>query len=262
MKISVIMPSFNQDRYLLAAMGSALEYDEVELIVIDPGSTDSSRPIIQALAALYPERIKMVFEKDSGPAEALNKGITLATGEIIGVLNSDDYYLPGGLDHIQRIFKAEPNIDALFASGIISFQDTGQFKYHAQKTPTKWKLATGVSNFYHQGIFYKAKQFPNLRFNENNKVCWDSEFVASMLQRHGNFQSSNTPVAVFRIHASSITGSQKFAELYSEEKRRINRDVLSIHKLGNIDRILKIVYRLYNFLGSLLYQIKMQFQRL
>lgn len=75
MSISIIMLSFNQSEYLGAAMRSVLEQDSVdlELIVIDPGSTDGSREFAERLAGVD-SRITLLFEPDDGPAHGLNKG--------------------------------------------------------------------------------------------------------------------------------------------------------------------------------------------
>ena len=95
-RVSIVTISFNQAAFLERAIRSVVEqnYPLVEYIVVDPGSTDGSRDIIEK----YRSRIsKIIYEKDSGPANGLNKGFEAASGEIFGYINADDAYLPGAL---------------------------------------------------------------------------------------------------------------------------------------------------------------------
>ncbi len=89
MKISIVTLSFNQCAFLREALESVLQqgYPDLEYIVIDPGSTDGSRELIQSYASGIAH---MVFEPDKGASDGLRKGFALATGDICGFLNSDD----------------------------------------------------------------------------------------------------------------------------------------------------------------------------
>ena len=98
MKLSIVTISFNQADYLEEAMVSILEqdYDDIEYIIVDAGSTDGSRDIIER----YRDRIAVVvLEPDEGPADGLNKGFARASGDIYGYLNADDAFLPGNVEN-------------------------------------------------------------------------------------------------------------------------------------------------------------------
>lgn len=108
--ISIIMPSYQQAAYLEEAVRSVLDQADVhvELLVMDPGSTDGSRELLLTLQAQYGERLRLHFAPDDGQADAINRGMSLARGNILGWLNSDDRLRPGalrqllpGLDHAQ-----------------------------------------------------------------------------------------------------------------------------------------------------------------
>jgi glycosyltransferase involved in cell wall biosynthesis len=94
-RISVITPSFNQscifEQTILSVTGQ--RYPDLEYIVIDGGSTDGS---VDAIRKFQSSTANWVSEKDRGQAHAINKGLQRATGDIIGFVNSDDYYLDGG----------------------------------------------------------------------------------------------------------------------------------------------------------------------
>ena len=108
-KVSIITPSYNQGRFLEASILSVLEqdYPNLEYIVVDGGSKDESVEIIKK----YQERLSWwVSEKDKGHADALNKGFSHATGEILAWLNSDDIYFPSAVSEAVSILTGQQNV--------------------------------------------------------------------------------------------------------------------------------------------------------
>ncbi len=92
--VSIIMASFNSERTILHAMESVLSqtYPNIELIVIDGGSTDSTPQIIELFEKKMQGRMKWISERDNGMYDAMNQGLARSSGELIGILNSDDWY--------------------------------------------------------------------------------------------------------------------------------------------------------------------------
>jgi glycosyltransferase involved in cell wall biosynthesis len=114
-KISIVTPSYNQGRFLERTILSILNqnYPNLELIIIDGGSTDESLEIIKK----YEKYIAYwVSEKDKGQSDGLNKGFMKATGDIIGWQNSDDIYLPRAFFKIVQVFKENPNVDIVYGN--------------------------------------------------------------------------------------------------------------------------------------------------
>ena len=117
MLVSIVTPSYNQAEYLDSTLRSVAgqDYPEIEHLVIDGGSSDGSMEIIQKHAD---QLAWWVSEGDSGQAEAINKGMQRARGEIIAWLNSDDLYLPGAISSAVRVFQADPTLGMVYAEAL------------------------------------------------------------------------------------------------------------------------------------------------
>lgn len=112
-KVSIVTPSFNQATFLEKTILSVIgqDYPNLEYFVVDGGSTDGSLEIIQK----YSNQIQWwVSEKDSGQAEAINKGFSHASGEIIAWVNSDDFYLPGAITQAVQALGENPSAAFVF----------------------------------------------------------------------------------------------------------------------------------------------------
>jgi len=107
--ISVITPVYNGDRFIESCIHVVIDQacPNVEHLIIDGGSSDRTVEIIQRYAAQY-SHIRWVSEKDQGQSDAMNKGISMAEGKIIAMLNVDDYYELNVLNQVLRLFQALP----------------------------------------------------------------------------------------------------------------------------------------------------------
>ena len=101
-QVSIVMPSFQQRAFLEEAVRSVLDQREVavELIVLDPGSTDGSRELLERLQGEYGERLRLHFAPDRGQADAIQRGMAMARGNVLAWLNSDDRLRPGALAEV------------------------------------------------------------------------------------------------------------------------------------------------------------------
>src|SRR5512141_3252977 len=128
-KVSIITPSYNQGRFLEASILSVLEqdYPNLEYIVVHGGTKDESVEIIKK----YQDRFAWwVSEKDKGHADALNKGFSHATGEVLAWLNSDDVYYPQAVKEAVALLQKNPDVGMVYADADLIDNDSapaGQF---------------------------------------------------------------------------------------------------------------------------------------
>jgi len=113
--ISIITPSYNQGEYLEATIQSVLQQDfpSFEYKVIDGESKDNSLQILKK----YGSKLQWISEPDQGQADAINKGFRSSRGEVLGWLNADDLYCPGGFGEVARQFEQDSNLMMLYGDG-------------------------------------------------------------------------------------------------------------------------------------------------
>jgi len=101
-RVSIITPCFNSESTIERTMKSVLEqdYENLEYLIIDGGSTDRTLKLVEKYEPLFGGRMKVISEPDNGIYDAMNKGIKNASGELIGIINSDDCYEPNAVETV------------------------------------------------------------------------------------------------------------------------------------------------------------------
>lgn len=222
MKLSIVTVSFNQAIYLPALFASIQGQmePEDEHIVVDPGSLDGSRNIINGYAK-SDGRIKILFEPDDGPACGLNKGFGIATGEICSYLNADDFALPGSFRYAKTFFNRHPNCEILI--GAVKIADAkGKLKLRGRVAdwPTKIRLMGGVFQYFQQGTFFRRASFEGIGgFNVENRTCWDRELIVDMILAGSPVTVTSRPLGAFRIHSASITAKGPSERYWCDQAR-------------------------------------------
>lgn len=223
-KISVVTISFNQERYLRTCIESVLtqKYPHVELIVVDPGSTDGSRDLILS----YGDRLTHVFEPDAGPADGLNHGFQAATGDIFCFVNADDFLLPGSLEFVDKFFDDRRHVDVLYGGGYFADHQGDLIRRCFPSMFEKRLFAYGAINMFQQGFFFRASAFHKAGgFNARNKVCWDGELFLQLKLRGCVFFAVSRPLAAFRKYQGSISGTEDYKKKLDAEYGRLFKEV-------------------------------------
>lgn len=225
MRISIVTISFNQARFLRQCIDSVLSQDylDIEYIVVDPGSTDGSRDIIES----YGSRVTRIFEGDNGPADGLNKGFATAHGGIFGFLNSDDILAPGALSCVARYFAAHPDVDVVSGhSWIIDAEGKVIRKFYSDRF-SLWMAAHGTSFLSQASTFFRAEIYRQAGgFSLTNHVAWDGELFVDMAIAGARFSRVNELWSKFRIHKDGITGSGRLHQAYKGYNRSLFKKIM------------------------------------
>jgi glycosyltransferase involved in cell wall biosynthesis len=188
MKISIITVVYNNERTIADAIESVLSqsYKNIEYIIVDGDSNDKTKEIITRYSGQID---KYVSEKDLGIYDAMNKGIKMSTGDIIGILNSDDLYEDAEvIADVVKKFKKNEELGILYGDLVyVSAKDTN-------KVIRKWKSKSYDSSFFERGnipphptLFLRSSIYNNVGFfNIKYKLAADYDFMLRAFKKFGN----------------------------------------------------------------------------
>jgi glycosyltransferase involved in cell wall biosynthesis len=221
---SVITPSFNRVGFIRTAIESVLaqHYEPFEHIIMDGGSTDGTLELL----ASYPH-LRVVSEPDQGLYDALNKGIGMAKGEIIGQLSSDDFYAPGIFSLIAELFSQNPEVEAVSGGARIFERPQGIeqtiMEYAGvseEEIPYRATIGVGVFNawFFRKTIFERIGGY-SLEY----PVVADSDFLIRCYLGKIKVIPLSSVIYHYLQHAESLTVNSpgNLRPLYLSEKLRL-----------------------------------------
>lgn len=227
-RISIVTPSFNQAQYVEWTVRSVLlqRYPDLEYIVMDGGSTDGTRQILQRYADRFAH-----YESapDAGQADAVARGLARSTGSIVGYLNSDDMLAPGALRFVAEFFAGHPEVDAVYSHRCTVDENNRAVSYwilprHSNWLMTRWDLIPQETCFWRRSLFERAGNVdPSFQFALDYDL-----FVRCM--RAGRFARVNRFLGAFRFHSQAKTATL-LGDLGQEEIRRVRlRHGVRIHR--------------------------------
>ncbi len=228
---SIVTPSFNQAAFIGEALESVQRqsWTDVEHLVIDGGSSDNTVATLKSYSGRQNwSHLRWASEPDRGQSHALNKGFAVASGDIIGWLNSDDRYLPGCFERVAGVFEEHPEADIVY--GDYRFIDE-----HGKIQRIRREIE--FSRFvllYHRVLyipttttFFRRRIFDRGHFlDEQLHFALDAEFFMRLARSGFCFRHLRALLADFRFQPDSKTCSSPQKQL--EEKRRIMENYSSV----------------------------------
>lgn len=240
-KFTIITPSFNQGKFIEQTINSVIHqsYPNLEYIVMDGGSTDNTVDILKK----YEGRLKWFSKKDNGQSDAINKGLKMATGDIVAWLNSDDYYLPGTLHKVAEYFRN--NEDTMWVSGDYRIVDENNKGIHSfviwykrfLRRFSSYNMLSFANYIIQPSTFWRRSLMKETGLiNDSYRYCMDYDFWLRIMKKHP-LHIIPTPLSAFRIHGLSKGGLQ-FKKQFEEE--------VDIAKVHDINTVLYQLHKIHN----------------
>lgn len=184
LKISIITVCYNSEKYIRSAIESVKSqtYSNIEYIVIDGGSSDDTIDIVKE----YKSSVSLyISEPDNGIYDAMNKGVALATGDVVGVLNSDDFF--SSKDIISKIVNtfSNSNIDALYGDiGFVNpYNENVIVRYYSSKYFRRWMFHLATSPP-HPSFYVKKTKYVELgNYDSNYKIGADLDLMMRFMYK-------------------------------------------------------------------------------
>ena len=270
MKISIITTNYNTDKYLEQTIKSILgqkgDFD-LEYIITDGGSKDNSLEIIkkydkEVKDGKWGKRVvlKYLNEKDKGQSDGINKGLKMATGDIIALLNADDLYTEGALEKVTKYFKDNPKCMWLTGFCRIIDENNEEIRGHITKyknsklnkfSPNQLLIENSISQ---PSTFWRKSLMDEIGYlDESLHYSMDQDYWARM-EQESHLCLIKDYLAEFRFTSDTKTGSSIYKTLAESklvaERYSNNKWVLFRQNISNIKRI--VVYKGSDILKKIL----------
>ncbi len=204
-RISIVMPSFNQDPFLEEAVRSVLDqkYPELEFFVMDGGSTDGSKAIIERHASSI---TYWRSQPDGGQSAALAEGFRMASGELLGWLNSDDVLMPGALAHLGNAFRHRPETALLSGNYVLLDERSRIIRCKRHPRHPNFFLRLGFVPVTQPGSLFTAEAYQSVGgLRTDLRYVMDADLYFRILARGARFTYVDRWLAGFRKHARAKT---------------------------------------------------------
>ncbi len=246
MKFSLVTVAFNSFATIRDTFRSVLSqtYENIEYIVVDGNSTDETVSIIKEFEPEFNGRLKWVSEPDKGLYDAMNKGIRMATGDIIGIINSDDLFCDNeAIEKVVNIFELSENLDSVYANlYYVAQNDTSKIIRH-------WKSGKQRAFKYgwhpaHPTFYVKRKIYEEYGvFNLDYKLAADFEIMLRFLEKYKiSTQYLEEPLVKMRLGGET---NKSFSNIINQNIECVNSFV------NNGLKINRLMYPFYRIVPKL-----------
>ena len=267
MKFSIVTPNYNYEQYIEETIISVISQKDVDIeyIIVDDGSKDHSRDIIQKYYELYPDIIKPIFQRNQGQTPAINQGFKKATGDIFGWINSDDFFLAEVFKKVNDFFLKNPTVDIVIGDANV-VDLNGEFIYRLRHLPFDknagvflgfTRICTSNAVFWKKEIHKKVGAF-----DDTLKCNMDGDFF-SRIMLEGNTCHLEEVFACFRQQPFT-KAAENNPEWDNLVKHEVNMELKNSYRKIKISKYLpfsigRYLKYLYQFKRIVLRMLKMHY---
>lgn len=246
MRISIITATYNSEATVSDTLESVLrqDYSDYEFIIKDGGSTDGTLAICREYESRFEGRMRIISAPDKGLYDAMNMGIASATGEVIGILNSDDFYTSDDiLSTVARQFEQTPDIDALYGDiHYVKADDTSKLvRYYSSRMFRRGWMRFGFMpahpSFYCKKSTYERFKLDGSKiqgfkgdvscayFNTSYKIAADFEFlVRTIFVGRIKTHYINKDFVTMRSGGASNSGASSHKQINRDHQRALKEN--------------------------------------
>lgn len=209
LSLSVITPSFNQGEFIERTLQSVLNQSikPLEYFVFDGQSTDDTIAILKQ----YESQLTWISEPDHGQAHAVNKGLKMVQGDVIGWLNSDDMYYPEAFNIVLTFFEQHPDVDIIYGKAH-NIDKADQFIETYPTEPWCYERLKSICFLSQPAVFFRRDVIAQYGLlNEKLHYCMDYEYWLRLAKKGAHFAHIPLVLAGARIYAETKTISQRVA---------------------------------------------------
>lgn len=258
MKVSLITITYNSEKTLADTIKSVLEqtYPDVEYIIVDGASKDKTVSIVKQYEPLFNGRMKWISEKDKGLYDAMSKGIKMATGDVVGILNSDDFFTSKEvLEKIANAFVQDAELEAVY--GDVHFVNPTNLqkcvRYYSSKIFKRKLMRLGFMPA-HPSFYIRKECFDKYGlYKTDYKIAADFEFLLRVIYK-AKIKTKYLPIdmVTMRTGGASTSGLESHKRIMKEHLRAFRENgiysnslLLSLRYIYKVEEILwsKIAYR-------------------
>lgn len=217
--VSVVTVCFNSERFLAEAMESVLAqtYPHIEYIIVDGSSTDSTLDIIRSFEPRFGGRLRWLSEPDNGIYDAMNKGIAMCSGELIGLLNSDDRYVPDAVEAIVDGARRSPSAGLLYGDVEVLAIDGSVIAVEKAEDMEPGKRPDWLP-MCHQSLFVRSDVYEELgTYDLSYRILADYEFVLRCVA--AGIESVHFDCVIAQFRAGGVCNTDTL--LANKERERI-----------------------------------------
>jgi glycosyltransferase involved in cell wall biosynthesis len=222
MKLTIITISYNSAKTLESTIESVIRQNcpNLEYIIVDGGSTDGTVNIIKKYYASG-QITKYISGKDAGISDAFNKGIAMSTGDVIGMINSDDRYIPGALEKVCKLYE-ENGTDFVLYGNMLRQSENKTVRIRPRPLKRLWIYVD--CPYDHPTVFVPKAVYDRVQpYNTNYRYSMDYDFYVRAMKAGIEFRYLDEDIAVFSTGGIS-----------SRSARECHREVLRIQKANGM----------------------------
>lgn len=235
-RFSVLIDTYNHGRFIEQAVVSAVEQDfpaaDFEILVVDDGSTDDTPEVVKKFAP----RVKLLQKKNGGQASAFNAGFAEAQGEIIALLDGDDWWLQGKLAAVANAFTEHPEVAAVGHGYYRCFEKSGTREIVARSKPIFFDLSTpeaarasciGCDFFLPTSLSVRKEVFDRVKpIPEVLTICADAPIAAAAMAMRTLVMPDC--LSCYRVHATNLYGLATNDTVRMRRRHEIDENVYNV----------------------------------